>query len=90
MINIVLDTNCLISYILLKNCSMNTLKGLGSDIKLRSIKQVSASLLADDDVPDTLLDWTSEFAGQWEDDRTADEVIEDIRGARTSNREIKQ
>ena len=54
---------------------MNTLKGLGSDIKLRSIKQVSASLLADDDVPDTLLDWTSEFAGQWEDDRTADEVI---------------
>ena len=40
---------------------MNTLKGLGSDIKLRSIKQVSASLLADDDVPDTLLDWTSEF-----------------------------
>ena len=65
---------------------MNTLKGLGSDIKLRSIKQVSASLLADDDVPDTLLDWTSEFAGQWEDDRTADEVIEDIRGARTSNR----
>ena len=30
---------------------MNTLKGLGSDIKLRSIKQVSASLLADDDVP---------------------------------------
>lgn len=63
---------------------------LSSDIKLRSIKQVSASLLADDDVPDTLLDWTSEFAGQWEDDRTADEVIEDIRGARTSNREIQQ
>ena len=48
MIDIVLDTNCLISSISLKNCSMNTLKGLGSDIKLRSIKQVSASLLADD------------------------------------------
>ena len=90
MIDIVLDANCLISYISLKSCSMNTLKGLGSDIKLRSIKLVSASLLADDDVPDTLLDWTSEFAGQWEDDRTADEVIEDIRGARTSNREIQQ
>lgn len=50
MIDIVLDANCLISYISLKSCSMNTLKGLGSDIKLRSIKQVSASLLADDDV----------------------------------------
>lgn len=33
--------------------------------------------------------WTSEFVGRWEDDRTADEVIEDIRGARTSNREIE-
>ena len=43
MIDIVLDANCLISYISLKSCSMNTLKGLGSDIKLRSIKQVSAS-----------------------------------------------
>ena len=63
---------------------MNTLKGLGSDIKLRSIRQVSASLLADDDVPDTLLDWTSEFAGQWEDDRTADEVIEDRSEEHTS------
>ena len=34
MIDIVLDANCLISYISLKSCSMNTLKGLGSDIKL--------------------------------------------------------
>lgn len=69
---------------------MGTLKKLNSDIELGSMKQVSASLLADDNVPDTLFEWTSEFAGQWEDDRTADEVIEDIRGARTSNREIQQ
>ena len=33
MIDIVLDANCLISYISLKNCSMNTLKGLGSDFR---------------------------------------------------------
>ena len=29
-----------------------------------------------------------QFAGRWEDNRTADEVVEDIRGARTLNREI--
>lgn len=33
--------------------------------------------------------WTSEFAGRWDDDRTTDEVVEDIRGARTSNKEIE-
>lgn len=53
------------------------------------MKQFSASLLAKDNTPDAS-NWTSEFAGRWEDDRTADEVIEDIRGARTSNREIQQ
>ncbi len=30
----------------------------------------------------------SEKTGRWEDNRTADEVVEDIRGARTLNREI--
>lgn len=67
---------------------MDMLKNLDSDIELRLMKQVSVSLLAEDDTPDTP-NWTSEFAGRWKDDRTADEVIEDIRGARTSNREIE-
>lgn len=64
------------------------LKDLSSDIKLELIAKLSASLLAKDDAPDTP-NWTSEFVGRWEDDRTADEVIEDIRDARTSNREIE-
>lgn len=66
---------------------MDMLKNLDSDIELGSMKQFSASLLAEDDTLDAS-NWTSEFAGRWDDDRTADEVIEDIRGARTSNREI--
>lgn len=67
---------------------MDMLKKLDSDIELGSMKKFSASLLVEDDTLDAL-NWTSEFAGRWEDDRTADEVVEDIRGARTSNREIE-
>lgn len=51
------------------------------------MKQFSASLLVEDNTLDAL-NWTLEFAGRWEDNRTADEVVEDIRGARTLNREI--
>lgn len=64
------------------------LKDLSSDIKLELIAKLSASLLVKDDTSDTP-NWTSEFVGRWEDDRTAAEVMEDIRGARTSNREIE-
>lgn len=60
---------------------------LDSDIELGSMKQFSASLLVEDNTLDAL-NWTLEFAGRWEDNRTADEVVEDIRGARTLNREI--
>lgn len=50
--------------------------------------KTSASLLVKDDMSDAS-NWTSEFVGRWEDDRTAEEVMEDIRGVRTSNREIE-
>lgn len=67
---------------------MDMLKKLDSDIELGSMKQFSASLLVEDNTLDAL-NWTSEFAGRWDDDRTTDEVVEDIRGARTSNKEIE-
>ena len=67
---------------------MGMLKNLVSDIELGSMKQFSASLLVEDNTLDAL-NWTSEFAGRWDDDRTTDEVVEDIRGARTSNKEIE-
>ena len=71
-----------------KNYSMDMLKNLDSDIELGSMKQFSASLLVEDNTLDAL-NWTLEFAGRWDDDRTTDEVVEDIRGARTSNKEIE-
>ena len=67
---------------------MGMLKNLDYDIELGSMKQFSASLLVEDNTLDAL-NWTSEFAGRWDDDRTTDEVVEDIRGARTSNKEIE-
>ena len=67
---------------------MGMLKNLDSDIELGSMKQFSASLLVEDNTLDAL-NWTSEFAGRWDDDRTTDEVVEDIRGARTSNKDIE-
>lgn len=67
---------------------MGMLKNLDSDIELGSMKQFSASLLVEDNTLDAL-NWTSEFAGRLDDDRTTDEVVEDIRGARTSNKEIE-
>ena len=52
------------------------------------MKQVSASLLVEDDTLDAL-NWTSEFVGRWGDDRVTEEIAEDIRGARTLNREFE-
>lgn len=42
---------------------MDMLKNLDSDIELGSMKQFSASLLAEDDTLD-VSNWTSEFAGR--------------------------
>ena len=67
---------------------MGMLKNLDSDIELGPMKQFHVSLLAEDDTLDAS-NWTSEFAGRWDDDRTTDEVVEEIRGARTSNKEIE-
>lgn len=30
--------------------------------------------------------WVSQFAGRWKDDRSAEEIIDDLRNSRTSNR----
>ena len=53
---------------------MGMLKNLDSDIELGSMKQFSASLLVEDNTLDAL-NWTSEFAGRWDDDRTTDEAV---------------
>ncbi len=69
------------------NAYWNLLKDLSSEIKLDLISRLSASLLKRKTTDDA--HWFSEFAGQWKDSRSADEIVSDMREARTSNREIE-
>ncbi len=59
-------------------------KDLSNDIKLELISLLSSSMRNSEE------DWTSSFAGKWQDDRTTDEIIDDIRNARKAKiREVK-
>jgi len=50
---------------------------------------LSASLITSKDTVEENADkWALTFAGRWKDDRSADEIIEDIRTSRTFNRNI--
>ena len=66
----------------------NMLKNLNEDIKLELISKLSASLLASNK-KEQAENWASIFSGAWEDSRDAEEIVSDIRNARTSNREIE-
>jgi hypothetical protein len=59
------------------------LKDLSNDVKLELISMLSFSLVHPKE------DWTESFAGKWQDDRTTEEIIDDIHAARNANmREI--
>ena len=62
-------------------------KNLSADVKIDLIARLSNSLL-NQDKPVENKQWASAFAGKWIDTRTAEEIIDDIREARTSNEEI--
>ena len=69
------------------NAYWNMLKDLSMDIKLDLISRLSNSLRnRDQAVQDS--HWTADFAGKWSDCRSAEEIIDDIRKARTVNREV--
>ena len=68
------------------------LKDLSDNVKLELITLLSSSMThpEKEEKPDTGKGWTEKFAGKWQDDRTAEEIIEDIRAARNANiREIE-
>lgn len=71
------------------NVYWNMLKGLSSDIKLELISRLSASLVKPKELKaDTNTNWAFSLAGRWQDSRNAEDIINDIRESRTSNREI--
>jgi len=55
------------------------LKDLSNDVKLELISLLSSSMRYPEE------DWTEDFAGKWQDDRTTEEIIEDIHSARNAN-----
>lgn len=66
----------------------NMLKNLNEDIKLELISKLSTSLLAKKKKVESE-NWASSFSGVWEDSREAEDILADIRSARTNNREIE-
>ena len=72
-----------------KYCS--ELKDLSDNVKLELITLLSSSMTHPEKEikTDTGKGWTEKFAGKWQDDRPAEEIIEDIRAARNAHmREI--
>jgi hypothetical protein len=63
----------------------NLLKGLSPNIKLELIARLSSSLIMKDEEESTA-HWTDSFAGKWQDERTVDEMVEDIRHSRSFTR----
>ena len=68
----------------------NILKNLSADVKLDLISKLSASLLKKSHAETAAGNWVDLFAGKWKDNRSAEEIIADIRNARTTNQELMQ
>ena len=67
------------------------LKDLSDNVKLELITLLRGSMTHSEkeEKTDTGNGWTENFAGKWQDDRTAEEIIEDVHAARNANmREI--
>ena len=61
------------------------LKDLSNSVKLELITLLSSSVASSVSESSSEKGWTKSFAGRWEDDRTAEEIIEDIRASRNAN-----
>lgn len=58
------------------------LKNLSNSVKLELITLLSNSVANSVSEPSIDKGWTKSFAGRWQDDRTAEEIIEDIHASR--------
>lgn len=62
------------------------LKRLSNRDKLNLIALLSNSMTQmEEEEPTANKGWASRFAGKWQDNRSAEEIIADIRAARTEN-----
>lgn len=63
-------------------------KNLSSDVKLELISKISKSIDTTKDLPQDN-SWKKLF-GAWESDKSAEQIIEDIRADRYTNRQIEE
>jgi len=62
------------------------LKDLSNTEKIELIALLSSSMtVADEQAASHKKGWASRFAGTWKDSRSAEEIVSDIRSARTTN-----
>ena len=66
----------------------SVLKDLSNSVKLELITLLSSSVANSVSESTNEKGWTKSFAGRWQDDRTAEDIIEDIRASR--NADIKE
>jgi hypothetical protein len=81
----VMDGNAMNIDTQVTNTYWNLLKGLSSEIKLELIARLSSSLIKRNE-EESSAHWTDSFAGKWQDERTVDEMMEDIRHSRSFTR----
>ncbi|MCR5158903.1 MAG: hypothetical protein K6D37_07245 [Prevotella sp.] len=64
----------------------NELKNISDEEKISLIALLSSSMVHEKQETDTpKKGWASRFSGVWKDSRSAEEIIADIRAARTQN-----
>ena len=62
------------------------LKDLSDNVKLELITLLSSSMThSEEPIAKPRKGWASRFAGVWKDSRSAEEIVEEIRAARTAN-----
>ncbi|MBP3768296.1 MAG: hypothetical protein J6I31_08475 [Prevotella sp.] len=61
------------------------LKDLSDSVKLELITLLSSSITYSAHKDSVEKGWTKKFAGKWQDDRSSEEIIEDIRAARNAH-----
>lgn len=60
------------------------LKNLSDSVKLELITLLSSSMARSVTEANSEEGWTKSFAGRWQDDRTTEEIIDDIRTSRNA------
>ena len=74
----------------LTNYYWDLLKSLSDDVKLRLATRLTASVLEhrkDEAIADLTEEMLAKHAGKWIDDRSAEEIISDMRKSRSAIRE---